>query len=109
MTTFDLEGLTPFQLAISEGSVGCVGQCLRYLPRQILDQSDAALRTPLLLAVATGNQDIIQVIHGHTLTLTHHTHTHTHTHTHSCVMTVSDILQLLILMKCPPIFRTSHC
>ncbi len=61
MTTFDLEGLSAFQLAITESAIQCLVQCLRYLPQEILDQSDALLRTPLLLAVATGNQDIIQV------------------------------------------------
>ena len=61
MTCPDLLGTSPFHLAIQEEAIQCLVQCLRFLPREILEIPDAQFRLPLHHAVAVGSMEACQV------------------------------------------------
>ena len=61
MTCPDFSGTSPFHLAIQEEALKCLSQCLRFLPKEILEIPDSQFRLPLHHAVQVGSIEACQV------------------------------------------------
>lgn len=62
MTAFDYAGSSPFHVAIEEDAVDCIAEILRFMPREIMEYTDAQNRTAIVHAAQRGNANICQLL-----------------------------------------------
>lgn len=62
MTELDYTGNSPFHVAIEEEAVNCVAEILRFMPKEIMEYTDAQKRTAIVHAAQKGNANICQLL-----------------------------------------------